>query len=211
MAALCLASAPALAAPPEKAAGDTPPKRPRLVLAGHFMLGPHESGDEACRVEGGVTICDRTGRFFGLGGSAELRLKLFRVLYLHGRFAGLANVVRTPSPLYDGALQAGGGLGVYGNMIFARGEVFVPVPLGGPEYRPAGRLEGVATDEWGPVAGNITTGLRFRVAKRWRIEPMVGLVIGPRATRTDPLEDGPKDRVILSFLAGVGMSFDVLK
>src|SRR5690606_21439906 len=71
----------AFAGPP---AAEPPPPRPRLVLAGGPLFGPHAAGESTCQVRGGAQRCEHTGNFFGVGANLELRVRLVGPLYIQG-------------------------------------------------------------------------------------------------------------------------------
>ncbi|HEY8377707.1 MAG TPA: hypothetical protein VIK91_14525, partial [Nannocystis sp.] len=111
--ALALAAAPS---PPE----DEAPPRPRLMLAGGPVFGPHAPGEATCQVRDGAQRCEHTGNFFGVGGNLELRVRLVGPLYLHGRGAVIGNTRPRPYGVHKGLVDLGLGLGVYSRLAFIR-------------------------------------------------------------------------------------------
>ena len=233
---LCLASAPqtATAAPTKDDTWARPPKseRPpppawrktridaRFVVAVSPVLGPHAFGNQQCNNQD--AICDRAGRFLGLGGTLELRARLHKILYAHARFLGVGNAIGH-KPVFGGLLAPGLGLGVYGKLAFIRGEYMFYVPVGGKncttldpsgaEFCDAFEVP-FGSDEageaiWSAHAGLISGGLRYRLKPRMVGELWGGLVVGPRERRL--LFDQAETRTLTSFLVGVGLAFDVVQ
>lgn len=209
------ASAPTPAHPAEPAAedeADGPTSQPRMTVAGHVMVGPHSAGEDSCALVGGRTVCDQTGAFLGVGGSVELRGRLYRFVHAHGRLQAVGNVAGSwkPSPAFDGLVMPGLGIGIYAPIAFLRVEALAPITLGSGRYRAADTNE-AAEERWGHVAGSLTAGLRLRLADRWRGEAFGGFMLGPRAERDSPNGDFYRKRVLLTFVFGLGVSFDVLE
>lgn len=185
---------------------------PRLVVAGHFAAGPHSPGEDSCTLIERQTVCDQTGSFFGLGGSAEVRGRLWRFIYAHGRIHAVGNISGRwkPSPIFDGLVMPGAGVGLYAPFAFVRVEGMVPITFGSGIYRAADTTD-PATERWGYFAGSLTAGLRLRLAERWRGEVFGGFELGPRAYRDSPNTDFRAERLLFTFVLGLGVSFDVLE
>jgi hypothetical protein len=179
-------------------------------------MGPSVLGVEECR----GTDCRRGGGFLSAGANIELRARLFRYLYAQLRVLAGGNIVRE-RPLYDGIFAPGLGLGGYFHRAFIRAEYLVEVPFGSPSFVPPWGRTAYARDEWKHHAAMISAGGRLPVAKRLAVELWGGVVIGPRSTRDlrEPLPEGvdpgldderPETRTLVSFIASLGVSYDVL-
>ncbi|HGG57200.1 MAG TPA: hypothetical protein ENK31_05340 [Nannocystis exedens] len=191
-----------------KAADKRP--RPRLQIAVSPILGPYSPGELDCRPRGSILYCEQGGSFLGAGMTFELRVKTFGPLYFHARGLLVGNVHRRPYAVHDGLGGAGFGLGIYAQRAFLRAEYLSIDTLGSPLYRPPfGALEG-AKDDYGHHAGLISGGARLPFGKRWNAELWGGMLFGPRAVRTTPHEVSVADRTMISFILGLGISFDVL-
>jgi hypothetical protein len=174
-------------------------RTPLLELGGHALFGLHDYGDEVCvEVE---SQCDRTGTFFGLGGSLELRARLWRPLLAHVRVQVSGNTSQQ-KPAYSGFIAPGVGLGVYGGLAFVRGEYLVFAPFGDPRFELAFAAEGTGTTRWARHGGALHLGVRLPVAPRTRVELYGGLNIGPQVQRTLP--DQVQRELLLGFTLGVG-------
>lgn len=82
--------------------------------------------------------------------------------------------------------------------------------LGPPTYTPPFGAAGAATDTYGHHAALLSGGARLPFGARANLELWGGALIGPRATRvtTTPTEDN--QRVLFTFLLGLGLSFDLI-
>ncbi|MCY1056957.1 hypothetical protein [Nannocystis sp. SCPEA4] len=200
----------ALAAAAGSPAPEGPPPRPRLVIAGGPLFGPHAPGEAACQVHQGVQRCEHTGNFFGVGANLELRARIVGPLYFHGRAAVIGNVRQRPYGVHKGLVDIGGGLGVYSRLAFIRVE-YMFVPTFGPNtYLPPFYDKQSGRDVWGRSAGMVSGGVRKYFTPRLAGELWGGLVIGPHSKRTTLQEDAGIDRILLTFLASVGISFDLI-
>jgi len=200
----------ALAAVAGSPAPEAPPPRPRLVIAGGPLFGPHAAGEAACQVREGVQRCEHTGNFFGVGANLELRARIVGPLYFHGRAAVIGNVRQRPYGVHKGLVDVGGGLGVYSRLAFVRIE-YMFVPTFGPNtYLPPFYDKQSGRDVWGRSAGMVSGGVRKYFTPRLAGELWGGLVIGPHSRRTTLQEDAGIDRILLTFLASVGISFDLI-
>lgn len=182
---------------------------PRLVVAGGPVLGPTIASEEDCRQNGPAYYCENNGYFLGAGLNLELRVRLRKLLYLHGRGLLVGNTSRTEGA-YRGAGGAGIGLGVYHKYLFARGEYLLLGPFGDNSYRPPFQMERTASVVMGNHAGLMSLGLRTHLTKRLGIELWGGFVIGPRIVRSTMRTELNEDRIQLSFLAGFNLTFDAL-
>jgi len=196
---------------PTAAAERAPVEYPRLVVAGHLAAGPHSPGEDSCTLIERQTICDQTGSFFGVGGSAEVRGRLWRFVYAHGRIHTVGNISGRwkPSPIYDGLVMPGVGVGLYAPFAFFRVEGLVPITWGSGIYRAADTTD-PAAERWGYFAGSATGGLRLRLADRWRAEVFGGFMLGPKARRDSPNTDFLTERLLFTFVLGLGVSFDAI-
>ena len=185
--------------------------RPRLQLALSPVLGPYSRGEQDCRPRGPIFYCEDGGSFLGAGASLELRLKSFGPFYFHVRGLLVGNTHRRPWAAYDGLGGAGFGFGAYARLAFIRGEYLSIDTFGSPRYRPPFGERGGATDLYGHHAGMISGGVRLPFRGRWNVEAWGGFVIGPRGVRTTPREVSVGDRTMVSFLLGLGISFDVIR
>lgn len=191
-------------------APEAPPPRPRLVIAGGPLFGPHAPGEAACQVREGVQRCEHTGNFFGVGANLELRARIVGPLYFHGRAAVIGNVRQRPYGVHRGLVDIGGGLGVYSRLAFIRVE-YMFVPTFGPStYLPPFYDKQSGRDVWGRSAGMVSGGVRKYFTPRLAGELWGGLVIGPHSRRTTLQEDAGIDRILITFLASVGLSFDLI-
>lgn len=197
----------AFAGPP---AAEPPPPRPRLVLAGGPLFGPHAAGESTCQVRGGAQRCEHTGNFFGVGANLELRVRLVGPLYIQGRGAVVGNVRPRPYGVHRGLVDLGLGLGVYSRLGFIRIEyMFVPT-LGPDTYRPPFYDQQAGRDVWTRSAGMLSGGVRKYFTPRLAGELWAGIMVGPRSRRTTLQEDAGIDRILVTFLASVGISFDLI-
>jgi hypothetical protein len=179
---------------------------PRLVVAGGALAGPHAFGNEECRSE--QVKCEAHGTFFGLGFGAELRARLYRPLYanLRGMFVGN---VSPRDPIYRGLVGGAIGVGAYGRRVFARAEYLLLGAFGDNHYsRPFGTGE-IGTDRWGHHAGVFSAGARLPLRPRLAAELWGGFMLGPRSVRTLP-DEAPERRTLLTFLIGLGVSYDLI-
>lgn len=168
------------------------------------MLGPHAIGNEECRAE--AKRCETRGSFFGTGVNVEARLRLVRSLSLHVRPWVVGNVA--PDKVYSGAIGGALGLGVYGKRIFARGEYIALHAWGDANFTPPFFEGEVASDDFGNHAGMVAIGFRQPVTKRLKVELWGGPMFGPSSRRSYP--DGEADdRTLVTFMLGLGFSFDV--
>lgn len=191
--------------------GPTSKPLPRLTLAAGPLIGPHAHGEATCQSRGGSSVCEHTGNFFGVGVNLELRGQLFGPLYLQGRGLLVGNVRPRPSGVYTGLAGVGLGLGAYSRLAFIRAEyLFVPT-LGPDTYRPPFYDKEAGRDVWGRSAGMLSAGVRKYFTPRLAGELWAGLVVGPYRRRTSLSEDASERGVNVSFLASVGISFDVLR
>ena len=181
---------------------------PLLVLAPRFLVGHITAGEKHEVLEGGTLMVEKTGRFLGVGGDLDLRIRFFRFVYGNVRFAALGNVLRD-SP-YSTLLYPAAGVGVYSRLAFLRLEYLHLIPLGAGKYRSAGNEE-IVHERWKPYAGALTGGLRLRFGNdRVKGELTAGMVIGPSRRFTDPLDE--RERALtFTFLTGLGVSFDLVK
>ncbi|WAS94061.1 hypothetical protein [Nannocystis punicea] len=200
----------ALAAAAGAVTPEAPPPPPRLVIAGGFMIGPHAPGEAACQTHDSVQRCEHTGNFFGAGANLELRARAVGPLYFHGRGAVIGNVRQRPYGVHKGLVDVGIGLGVYSRLAFIRIE-YMFVPTFGPNtYLPPFYDKQAGRDVWGKSAGMISGGVRKYLTPRLAGELWGGLVIGPHSKRTTLQEDAGADRILVTFLASIGISFDLI-
>lgn len=204
---LSLASVLALAGAPGPAA---PPPLPRLQLAAGPLLGPHAHGEATCSSRENVTRCEHTGNFLGVGANLELRGQITGPLYIHGRAAVVGNVRPRPLGVHRGLAALGIGLGAYSRLAFIRIE-YMFVPTFGPDnYKPPLYDKLVARDVWGSSAGMVSGGIRGYFTRRLAAELWAGVVVGPRSRRTTLSEDASESRLLVSFMASVGLAFDII-
>jgi hypothetical protein len=200
------------ATPPSAPTKSAPPPRgnPPLIFAGGPMIGPHAFGTEDCRAE--LAQCERAGSFFGLGVSVELRARLYRILYAHVRPWFVGNV-GPGDRIYRSAVGGGIGLGVYGQHVFGRGEYIPLGALGSNRFEPPFYDGQEGRDTWGHHAGMVTVGFRHNfksvVGGRMGVELWGGPMFGPRSRRTISGQE-PEERLLITFMLGVNLSFDVL-
>lgn len=179
---------------------------PPLVIAGGPLIGPHAIGNQECRSE--EARCETNGAFFGFGVTAELRGRIYKILYGHLRPFFAPNV-STNSRVYRGIVGGGVGLGVYGHHIFARGEYILLHAYGDNTFAPPFFDAKTASDTWGKHAGMLAVGFRKQVARRVGLEFWGGPMFGPRSIRRFPTGDVDR-RALLTFMVGVGVSFDAV-
>lgn len=187
-----------------------PAPLPRLVLAVGPLVGPHAHGEAACMSSGSVSACEHTGNFFGVGANLELRARFAGPFFLHTRGAVVGNVRPRPYGVHSGLGALGIGLGAYSPLAFIRLEyMFVPT-FGGSTYRPPFYDKEAGRDVWGTSAGMVSAGVRKYITRRLAAELWAGLVVGPRSRRTSLSEDAADDRILVSFLSSIGISFDLI-
>lgn len=184
------------------------PPPPRLSLTAAFVFGPHSQGEATCQdIEGGYQ-CEHTGNFLGLGGSLELRAQLHKILFLHARALLVGNVRSRGA--HRGLTGGGIGIGAYSRFAFVRAEYMLLPTLGSESYRPPFYDKAVARDAWDIHAGMVSAGVRRYVSNHASLEAWGGLVVGPHARRTSLTGDAREDRVLVSFMIGLGFTYDVL-
>lgn len=205
MFALVTTAALALWAAEPSAAQQAADANPRVAVAGSTMIGPHAVGNQDCRPE--FARCEKRGAFFGLGTSAEVRVRLVSVLSLHARPWVVGNVA--PDKIYAGAVGGGVGLGVYGRRIFGRAEYIGLHAFGDADFTPPFFEGEVATARFGHHAGMVSFGFRKALTDRVKLELWGGPMFGPTSARFLP--DGQVDRrTLVTFMLGFGASFDAL-
>ncbi len=178
---------------------------PRVAIAGSLMAGPHAIGNQECRPQ--AAQCETRGGFFGLGTTAEVRVRLAGVFSMHARPWIVGNVAA--DKVFSGAVGGGVGLGAYGRRIFGRAEYVALHAFGDGRFTPPFFEGKVARDRWGNHAGMLAVGFRQPVHERLRLELWAGPMIGPTSRRSFP--DGTLDRRnLVTFMAGVGVAFDAL-
>ncbi|RMG98298.1 MAG: hypothetical protein D6705_06330 [Deltaproteobacteria bacterium] len=190
-----------------RAAPPSPDRTVRPLLEGQVspVVGPHAFGNEACDLE--RRECVRTGRFFGTGASAELRLTVLGPLRLHGRLHVAGNVV-TSKPLYRSVVVPAVGLGLYGHRLFGRVEVQHVLAFGPERFDAPFADVPAGSARWSRTAIAVAVGVRFPITPRIRIEPWGGYVAGPMEDR---IYEGERERRWLhTFVAGIGASFALI-
>lgn len=187
-----------------------PPPLPRLTLAAGPLFGPHAHGEAACQSRGSVSACEHTGNFFGVGANLELRARFAGPFYFHGRGAVVGNVRPRPYGVHSGLAAFGLGVGAYSPLAFIRVEYMLVPTLGPSTYRPPFFDKEAGRDVWGRSAGMLSAGVRKYVTRRLAAELWAGLVVGPRSRRTSLSEDAAEDRILVSFMASVGVAFDLI-
>lgn len=193
-----------------KPVAEISPPLPRLTLAAGFVFGPHAQGEADCQSTDAGDQCQHNGNFLGAGATIELRAQLHKILYLHVRGLLVANVRKRPYAAHSGLVGGGIGLGVYSRLAFARAEYMLLPTLGGDNYVPPFYDKPVAKDEFDLHAGMISAGIHKYVSPRVALEGWVGWVIGPRARRTSISDQVAENRVLMSFMVNLGLTFDVL-
>lgn len=191
---------------PAPASESTPRPHPRLMLAGGPIVGPHAIGNEQCNTE--LARCETKGSFLGLGAQVELRARLWRSIYVHGRGLAVGNVSPN-SRIYKGLWGLGAGLGLYGRRAFGRAEYLFVDAFGDNRFEPPFYEGKVASDEWGHHAGMVSVGFRQPLPRGLAVELWGGLVIGPRSVRKIP-QEVPDERALTTFLVGLNLSWDAL-
>jgi len=183
---------------------------PRLQLMVSPVLGPRSLGEQLCFSRGTYEECRVGGRFLGLGGTLELRARAVGPLYVHLRGLLVGNIAAADQAVHRGLGGAGFGLGAYARLGFVRAEYLALDTLGPPTYTPPFGAAGAATDTYGHHAALLSGGARLPYGARANLELWGGALIGPRATRvtTTPTEDN--QRVLFTFLLGLGLSFDLI-
>lgn len=199
------ASTPEPTAPAPATEPDRPLRTyPRLVIAGGPMVGPHALGNEECNYELGR--CETKGSFIGMGAQAELRVRLWKLIYAHARGLAVGNV--SPNDrIHRGLWGVGAGMGVMGRRAFARAEYLFLDTFGDNHFEPPFYDGEVASDEWGHHAGMLSVGFRQPLPKRVAAELWGGLVIGPHSVRRVP-DIEPDARTLTTFLVGLNVSWD---
>lgn len=184
------------------------PPLPRLSLTAGLVFGPHSQGEATCQdIETGYQ-CEHTGNFLGVGGTLELRAQLHRFLFLHARGLFVGNVRSRGA--HSGLAGAGLGIGAYSRFAFVRGEYMLLPTLGSDNYRPPFYDKAVGKDAWNLHAGMISAGVRRYISNRASLEAWGGLVIGPRAQRSSLSADASENRVLISFMVSLGITFDLV-
>ncbi|HET6583175.1 MAG TPA: hypothetical protein VFG69_07005 [Nannocystaceae bacterium] len=183
-------------------------QRPRLVLGGGPVVGPHSFGNEECRQQLGR--CETKGTFFGIGGQVELRGQLWKPLYLHARVLAVGNA--SPAgrdPVHAGLWGLGIGVGAYSKRAFVRGEYLFVDTFGGDRFALPFGDQSVGRDRWGHHAGLFSVGLRLPFQERYGAELWGGFMAGPRSRREIPGQPLER-RVLLTFLVGLNVTYDLI-
>ncbi len=183
-----------------------PRRDPVLELAAGPLVGPHAMGNESCRTT--PPECVSAGRFIGLGVDAELRVRLYRLLRLHGRGFIVANAA-PDKRLYAGLYGAGLGLGVYGKLAMLRGEVLLELPFGSNQIEAPFTTQIAGSARWTKVAGMLSAGVRLPLHRRVNAELWAGWVVGPRETRV--LQDVEESRILQSFMVGLSVAVSLFE
>lgn len=179
---------------------------PPLVIAGGPLVGPHAIGNQECRSE--EARCETNGAFFGFGVTAEVRARIYKLLYAHLR-PFVAPNVSTNSRIYRGVVGGGVGVGVYGHHIFARGEYILLHAYGDNTFAPPFFDAKTASDHWGNHAGMLAVGFRKQVVPRVGIELWGGPMFGPHSVRRFPTGEVDR-RALVTFMVGFGVSVDAV-
>lgn len=195
----------AIAGPPPEG-----PPLPRFSVAAGPLFGPHAHGEASCQSRGGASLCEHTGNFLGVGVNLELRGQLIGPLYLQGRGLLVGNVRPRPYGVYTGLGGLGLGLGAYSRLAFIRVEYLFLPTLGPSTYRPPFYDKEAGRDVWGRSAGMVSAGVRKYFTPRLAGELWAGLMLGPHRKRTSLSEEAAEDQILVTFLASVGLSFDVI-
>ncbi len=180
-------------------------RNPRLAVAGSAMIGPHAIGNQECRST--EASCQTRGAFFGLGTSAEVRLRMASVFSLHVRPFVVGNVA--PDKVFAGAVGGGIGAGAYGRHVFGRVEYIALHAFGDDRFTPPFFEGDVARDAWGNHAGMLAVGFRRAIHERVHLELWGGPMFGPTSRRSFP-DDTVDRRNLVTFMLGFGMAFDAL-
>ncbi len=178
------------------------------------MIGPLDRGEEACRLtDDGYNICDETGDFLSVGGNLELRVKAYRALGFSLRTQVGGNAAAySHDPVFRAMVIPAFGMGLFGRRGFFRAEIAAIAPIGSPRYRSSGYLDETSRVIWGPVAGTIGGGVRFPLRKKPIAFEIIGsMMLGPKIRRETANPDFDRSQVLVSFIVGVGMSFDLVK
>lgn len=178
---------------------------PRVAVAGSAMIGPHAIGNQECRPE--AARCETRGSFFGLGATAEVRIRLASVFSLDVRPFVVGNVA--PDKVFTGVVGGGLGLGAYGRHVFGRIEYVGLHAFGDARFTPPFFEGEVARDTWGHSAGMVSVGFRKAVRERLHIELWGGPMIGPWSRRFLP-DDTVDRRTLVTFMVGLGVAFDAM-
>ncbi|MCA9717450.1 MAG: hypothetical protein H6713_09970 [Myxococcales bacterium] len=185
------------------------PERPRLVIAGGPVIGPHVGSEEDCRPNGPSIYCENTGGLLGVGLNLELRGQLYGLLY--GQLRGvLVGNVRGADGVYSGLATPGVGLGLHARRVFLRAEYLLMLPFGDDRYRSPFASQPDSTVALGYHAGMLSGGARFYVRSRLAIELWGGLVVGPRVERVTERAETTGANTQVSFMAGLNLSFDAI-
>ena len=99
--------------------------------------------------------------------------------------------------------------GLYGRLAFIRAEYLFMMPLGDETFEAPLTSERAGRAEWSRSAGMISGGLRYRFHDRMVGEGWAGLVVGPREERE--LFGQTERRTLVSFVAGLGLAFDLVE
>lgn len=195
------------APPPTRKLKPKRPMHPRLTLAGGPIVGPHAIGNEECREQEGA--CETTGGFFGFGVQSELRVRVYKLLYAHAR-ALLVGNVSPNSQVYRGLWGLGAGIGAYGRYAFVRGEYLFVDAFGDNTFAAPFANAEAGSDEWGHHAGLLSAGFRKDILQKLGIELWGGPMFGPRSRR-EFADLEPDRRVLITFLVGLSISYDIVQ
>ncbi|MBA3549700.1 MAG: hypothetical protein H0T76_24745 [Nannocystis sp.] len=197
-------------APVSARVAEISPPLPRLTLSAGFIFGPHAKGEADCQSVDGGYECRHHGDFLGAGATIELRGQLYKLLYLHVRGLMVGNLRKRPRAVHSGLAGAGIGLGAYSRLAFVRAEYLLVPTLGGDQYVPPFYDKPEARDDYGLHAAMISAGVHKYVSPRVAIEGWAGLVVGPSSKRRTVNTQADEDRVLVSFMLNLGLTFDVL-
>jgi hypothetical protein len=135
------------------------------VIAGGPLVGPHAIGNEECDPELGR--CETKGSFLGLGGQLELRARVWRLVYVHGRGLAVGNV-STNDRIHRGLWGLGAGAGLLGRRAFGRAEYLFVSTFGDNRFEPP-FFEGCGgVRRVGPPRGHAERGLSSAAPSRAR-------------------------------------------
>ena len=204
------AATPVTPAPASTRVSEISPPMPRLTLSAGFIFGPHAKGEADCQSTDGGYECRHNGNFLGAGATIELRGQLYKLLYLHVRGLMVSNLRKRPRAVHSGLAGAGIGLGAYSRLAFVRAEYLLVPTLGGDHYVPPFYDKLEARDDYGLHAAMISAGVHKYVSPRVAIEGWAGLVVGPSSKRRTVNTQANEDRVLVSFMINLGLTFDVL-
>jgi len=191
---------------------DTERESPRFQLGAAFVMGPFvRDSEEQCVRRDQASYCQGGGSFTGVGGTLELRVQLFRPIYLHTRGLVVGNAHPFPHQGYRAMGGVGLGLGLYIRYGFLRAEYLLLGSLSSRQTHAPFGARSVTADVHDLHSALVSGGFRLPVRKRWYGELWGGAVVGPRVEGATARDGSLAQSPLVSILVGFGAGFDLVR